>query len=159
MVESKALGDDLRGVVGAMLERGSGEQSAHELRVICLQVQRHVRGHPEFAANEIGRAGLSQVSGDSVEDKAAPGRLRRDHCLPEHVQDDLVRHELAAVEIGLNGLAESRPPRYVVAQQFAGRNVGYAEVRRDQSALSPLARARGRDHQYTHGPRRVPGPD
>src|SRR6266566_2975574 len=42
------------------------------------------------------------------------------------------------------------PPRDVIAQQFAGRDVRDVEVRGDQRALSPLARARGRDHQYPH---------
>src|SRR2546421_4653275 len=47
VVESQALGNDLWSVVGAMLKRGPREQSARELRVVCLQVQRHIRGHPE----------------------------------------------------------------------------------------------------------------
>jgi len=63
---------------------------------------------------------------------------------------DLVGHEFAAVEILLDGLAESGPPRDVIAQQFTGRDVGDVEVRGDQSALSPFARTRGRDHQHSH---------
>ena len=38
MVEIKALGNDFPGVVRAMLERGSREQSAHEFRIVGLQV-------------------------------------------------------------------------------------------------------------------------
>jgi len=66
MIEGKALGNDVCGVVGAMLERSSSQQSSHEFRIACLQAQRHIRGHPEFAAYQIGRAGLLHVSRDSV---------------------------------------------------------------------------------------------
>ena len=58
-------------------------------------------------------------------------------------------HEFAAVQIRLDGLAERGLPRDVIAQQLTGRDVRDAEVRGDQRALSPLARARGRDHQYS----------
>jgi len=150
MVNSKALGNDLCRVVGAMLERGPREQPAHELGIVSLQVQCHIRGHPEFAAYQVGRAGLVHVPRDSVQDKAAPGRLGRDHRLPQHVEDDLVGNEFAAVQISLNGQAQTGPPRDVIAQQFTGRDVRDVEVRGDQRALSPLARARGRDHQHPH---------
>src|SRR5204862_5273619 len=82
--------------------------------------------------------------------KSPAGRLCGDHCLPHHVEYDLVGHEFAAVEVLLDGLAESGLPRYVIAQQLPGRDVGDVEVRGDQCALGPLARARRRDHQYSH---------
>src|SRR5258708_37816964 len=78
------------------------------------------------------------------------GRLGGDHRLPHHVEHDLVGHEFTAIEILLNGQAQSGPPRHVIAQEFTGRDVVDVEVRGDQCALSPLARARGRDHQYPH---------
>jgi hypothetical protein len=93
---------------------------------------------------------LSHISRDSVYDKLASGRFCGDHRLPQHVKYDLVGYEFAAVEIFLNGLAESGLPRDVITQQLTGRDVGYAEVCADKCALSPLARARGRDHQYSH---------
>jgi hypothetical protein len=62
------------------------------------------------------------------------------------MSSDLAGHEFAAVEILLNGPAESGPPRHMIAQQVAGREVGDAEARGDQCALSSLARARRRDH-------------
>ena len=62
MVEGKALGNDLGRVVGAMLQRGPREQPAAEFGVVGLQVQRHVRGHPEFAADQVGRPGLVSCS-------------------------------------------------------------------------------------------------
>jgi hypothetical protein len=49
---------------------------------------------------------LLHVSWDSVEDIPASGRLRGDHRLPHHVEDDLVGHEFTAVQIRLDGLAE-----------------------------------------------------
>ena len=172
MVEGQALGNDVWRVVGAMLERGAREQQAREFPVVGLQVQCHIRGHPELTADQVDRTGLVHVSRDSVQHKPASGRLRGDHRLPHHIEDNLVGHELAAVQIRLDGLAERGPPRDVIAQQLAGRDVRDVEVRGDQRALSPLARARGRDHQYPHyssphgiippaGPRpiaRSPGP-
>ncbi len=65
MVEGKALGN-VRGVIGAMLQRGPREQPAHEFLIAGLQVQRHIRGHPKFAAYQIDRAGLLHVSRDTV---------------------------------------------------------------------------------------------
>src|ERR1019366_9562916 len=69
LVKSKALGDDVRRVVGAMLERGPREQPTHDFGVVGLQVQRHIRGHPELAADQIGRAGLVHLPRDSVQYK------------------------------------------------------------------------------------------
>ena len=47
-------------------------------------------------------------------------------------------------------LAETGPPRDMIAQQFTSRDTGNAEMRGDQRALSPLARVRRRDHRYSH---------
>ena len=69
---------------------------------------------------------------------------------PHHVEDDLVGNEFAAVEIRLDGPAETGPPRDVIAQQLTSADVRNAEMRGDQRALSPLARARRRDHQHSH---------
>ena len=57
MVEGQALGNDVRRVVGAMLERGAREQPAHEFGIVGLQVQGHIRGHPELAGDKVGRPG------------------------------------------------------------------------------------------------------
>ena len=92
------------------------------------------------------------VPRDPVEDIPASGRLRGDDRLSHHVQDDLVGHEFAAIQVRLDGLAERGPPRDVIAQQLAGRDVRDVEVRGDQRTLSPLARARRGDHQYPHYP-------
>jgi hypothetical protein len=103
MVEGQALSNDVGGVVGAMLERSSREQSAHEFPIVSLQVQRHISRHPKFAAYQVSRSGLLHVSWDSVQDKPASGRLRGDQLLPHHVEYDLVGHEFATVEIRLDG--------------------------------------------------------
>src|SRR5262249_30004938 len=50
----------------------------------------------------------------------------------------------------LNRPAQIGLPRYVIAQQLTGRDVGDVEMRGDQRALSSLARAGRRDHQYPH---------
>ena len=51
MIKGKALGNDVCGVVGAMFERCSRWEPTHEFRIVGLQVQRHIRGHPELAAD------------------------------------------------------------------------------------------------------------
>ena len=99
-----------------MLERGPREQPAHQFGVAGLQVQCHIRGHLEFAADQVGSTGLVHVPRDPVEDKTAAGRLGRDHRLPQHAEHNLVGNEFAAVEIRLDGQAEIGPPRYVIAQ-------------------------------------------
>ena len=109
----------------------------------------HGRGHPELAADQVGRPGLLAWSAGS-----RPGRTRR--------RPPSRRPAPPAPCPGRPGWARVRrgpgtpgrpgragPPRDVIAQQLAGRDVRDAEVR-DQRALSPLARARGRDHQYPH---------
>ena len=62
-VEGQALGNDVRRVVGAVLERGSREQPAREFPVVGLQVQRHIRGHLELTADQVGRPGLCMFRG------------------------------------------------------------------------------------------------
>jgi hypothetical protein len=76
-----------------MLERSPREQPMHEFPIAGLQVQRHIRDHPEFTAYQIGRAGLVHVPRDSVQDKPAPCCLCGDHRLPQHVEYDSVGHE------------------------------------------------------------------
>jgi len=49
---------------------------------------------------------LLHVPGDFVEDIPASGRLSSGHCLPGHVEHELVGHQFAAVEIRLNRLAQ-----------------------------------------------------
>ena len=150
MVEGQALGNDVacrRSDARARLCASSPTKSSASF---SWQVQGHIRGHLEFAADQVGSAGLVHVSRDSVEDIPASGRLRGDHRLRYHVQDDLVGHQFAAVQIRLDGLAERGPPRHVIAQQFTGRDVRDVEVRGDQRALSPFARAWGRDHRVLH---------
>jgi hypothetical protein len=65
---------DVGGVVRATLERSPREQPAHEFPIFDLQVQRHIRGHPHFAAYQVSRAGLVPVPWEAVEDKPAAGR-------------------------------------------------------------------------------------
>ena len=149
MVEGQTLGNDVWRVVGAMFERGSREQPAHELRIAGLQVQRNIRGHLGLAGDQVGRPGLRHVPRDPVEDIPASGRLRGDERLSHHVQDNLVEHEFAAVQVRLDGLAERDPPRDVIAQQLAGRDVRDVEVRGDQRALSPLPAPGGRSSVLT----------
>ena len=58
MVEGQALGNDVRRVVGAMLKkRSTRQQQAHEFGIVGLQVQGHIRGHPELAGDKVGRPG------------------------------------------------------------------------------------------------------
>ena len=92
------------------MENHPGRPS-HELLISALQVERHVRVHLKLAAYQLGRAGLPHVPQDSVDDKPSPGRLRSDPHLPHHVEDDLVGHELAAVEILLNRTGQARAVR------------------------------------------------
>jgi hypothetical protein len=131
-------------------QRGAREQSTHQLAVVGLQMQRHVCGHPEFQADLVGRPGLLDVPRDTIQDVPGSGYLGRDKRLPNHVEDNLVRHQLAAFETLLNGSTQLGLTRYVIAEQIAGRHVRNVEMSCDQVALRTLARTGGRNHQYPH---------
>ncbi len=73
MVEVQALGDDLGGVVGAVLQRGPGEQSAREFGVACLQVQRHVPAGRRGVRDRFPAAGDSQHYRNLLARGARPG--------------------------------------------------------------------------------------
>ena len=133
-----------------MLQRGPREQPAGDLRIGGLQVQRHIRGHAELDRDQVQRAGLLHVPRDPVQDISPARRPGRDHRLPHHVQHDLVRDEVAAIEKPLDGQTQAGPPRHMITQQLTRRDVGNAEMRGDQRTLRALARPRRRDHQYPH---------
>jgi hypothetical protein len=88
------------------LQRGPGKQPAHQLTILDLEAQRHIRGHPQLPRDQVGRTCLPHVAGDAVQGIPAPGRRRGDKGLPHHVQHDLVGHQLGVVQILLDG---SRP--------------------------------------------------
>src|SRR5262249_59104849 len=116
-----------------------------------LYLSRTPPAHPqEPAAAPVTPTASARVARSPGCRACAASLSRSGRILPHHVQDDLVGDEFAAVEIPLDGQAQAGPPRHVIAQQFTGRDAGDAEVRGDQRALSPLARARRRDHQYPH---------
>jgi hypothetical protein len=116
---------DVGGVVRATLERSPREQPAHEFPIVDLQVQRHIRGDPQFAAYQVSRAGLVHVPWDSVEDKPAAGR-RPAPAAPCRAQPGRARVRPGRDTSGRPG--RGGPPRHVIAQQFAGRDMGDVEV-------------------------------
>ena len=81
---------------------------------------------------------MLHVAWDSVQYVPIAGRLRGDERLAHHVEHDLVRYQLTAVEMLLNGSAQLRLPRYVVAEQIARRNVGGVEVGAISAPCLPL---------------------
>jgi hypothetical protein len=95
---------DVGGVVRATLERSPRERPTHVFPIVDLQVQRHIRGHPQFAAYQVSRAGLVHVPWDSVETNPPPAA---DQLLPHHAERNLAGHEFAPVEIRLDGQAEA----------------------------------------------------
>jgi hypothetical protein len=150
VIEVKPSTDDVLGVIEATLQGRAGEQPAHQLAVVGLQVQRDVRGHAELTGRLVERPGLCHVARQAVQHVPTARRLRLDKGPPHHIQHDLVGHQLAAVEMQLNGTAQLRLPRDVITQQVPGRDVRNVEVGGDHCALRPLARARWRDHQHAH---------
>jgi hypothetical protein len=118
--------------------------------IVCFQVQRHLRGHPELKTQPVQRSRLGQIARHTIEHIAQARLFGCDGRLAHHVQDDLVWDQLAALEMLPYGPAKIGLLRDVVAQQVARCDMADTEVGRDERALRSLAGARRRNHQYPH---------
>ena len=122
---TRACGCAMSAVSSERRSSSPREQPAHEFPIVDLQVQRHIRGHPQFAAYQVSRAGLVHVPWDSVEDKPACGR-RPAPAAPCRAQPGRARVRPGRDTSGRPG--RGGPPRHVIAQQFTGRDMGDVEV-------------------------------
>ena len=92
------------------------------------------------------RLGLAARAREAVEDEAVRG-LRRVELLQDHVADQLVRHQVAAVHVLLGLGPELGAVLHGGAQDVARRVVGQVEVVDEALGLGSLAGA-GRSEQY-----------
>jgi hypothetical protein len=94
---------------------------------------------------------MPRASYHAVEDVSATTLLRFEHGDAHHVEHDLVRDQLAPVEIFLDCRTDRSPPGDVLAEQIAGGDVRHVEVRGDQRTLGSLSCPGRRDQQNPHG--------
>jgi hypothetical protein len=142
--------DDRFGVVGPMLEGGSGQQPPDQFPVVGPQMYRDVRGHAQLYGDLVPCPRLGHGAGHAVEYVSTAGCPGGDERLADDAQHYLVGHQLAAAEVTVNGQAKICTPSDLITQQVTHHYVWDTEVLRDQRTLRPLARTRRPDHQYPH---------
>ena len=69
------------------------------------------------------------------------GASSSDSLVADHVDGDVVGHEVAAVHERLRLEAEGGPLAHVGAEDVARRDLGHGKVLRDELGLRPLARS------------------
>jgi predicted acetyltransferase len=134
-VHLQASLDDGFGVVRAA---APGQQAAHQFVARHVEVHRHLHGHAQGLRGGEGRLGLLHRAREPVEHVSA-GLCRGDHRLAHHVHHHGVRHQVAALEVGPDRLAERRAILDVLAQQVAAGQVRDAEPAGQASRLGSLA--------------------
>ena len=146
VVEGEALGDDVWRLVGAILSAARAHRrrmSSHRRPAGAVQRARSSR-----VRSRSGRQrGLLHVSGDSVEDIPPPAAFAAT-IASRTMSRTTWSGTSSPRSIRLDGLAERVPARRDRAAAHRSRCTGCGSARRSARPES-LARARGRDHQYS----------
>jgi hypothetical protein len=150
VVQLQPVPDDPFGVVGPVLEGGSGQQPPDQFLVVGPQMYRDVRGHAQLHGDLVPCPRLGHGAGHAVEYVSTAGCPGGDERLADDAEHYLVGHQLAAAEVTVNGQAKICTPSDLITQQVTHHDAWDAEVLRDQRTLRPLARTRRPDHQYPH---------
>src|SRR5205823_3265313 len=86
---------------------------------------------------------------EAVQDEALP-RVRLLEPVLDHLDDEVVGHELPGVHVGLRLLAQFRVLRHVVTEDIPGGNSRDPEVDRELLGLSPFAGPGGTEEDESH---------
>src|SRR5579872_6876989 len=121
-------------------------QTAHELLPVHFDLEHRGQRPPALAHLRIERGRLLRRAREPVEDEA---RLSVRRCQPlfYEADGDVVGHQVAAVDVLLSSHPHLRALFHRAAEDVAGRDLGYLEALRKQSALRTLAHA-WRAEQY-----------
>ena len=148
------LGEHLQPVLdhlGRVVGPGPGEQPLDQHRVRHVQVDGGVQGQVEPPSEVGGRDRLRNGPGEPVQDVPA-ARGRGGNHRGEQLEDDLVRHQVAALLEGGDLQAGRGARTHLGTQHVPGRDVPHAELRGQPVALRALAAAWRGDHQQLHPP-------
>ena len=86
--------------------------------------------------------GLADRAGEAVQQEAVVGLVHLGH---HHLADELVRHQLAVVHVGLGLLAERGLVLHGLPEDVAGGEIGQVEVGHEALGLCALSGPRGPD--------------
>jgi len=107
---------------------------------VSRDIEEECGGHPASALGEftIERTRLAQRTRKAVQQHTAGG-VGSSESLDHHLNDQIVRDELALIHVGAGGPPERSAATPVLAEQIAGCNVGNAERFADVAGLGTLA--------------------
>ena len=124
-------------------------QAPDHLVVVDHQLEHEVEADTEIGQQLVQRLGLRHGARKAVEQKPV-GRVGLGQPVPDHVDRDLVRHELPAVHVPLGLDAQRGTGRDVGAEDVPGRDLGYGQVRGDELGLCALPRTGWAHEDQSH---------
>ena len=143
------MADHVGLVVGASALAGAAEQPSRQHFIRRVQVDRRIQRHAE-PGREAGRhGGLREGPREAVQDVTTAGGRLDDHG-GQHVDDDLVRDQVAAKLAGRDLAAEPAAGPGFGPQQVTGGDVPGTGPGRQPLALRALAGAGRSEQQQPH---------
>ncbi len=133
-------------------------EASHQLLFGNLDIRGRVDAAALVGERLIQDFRLDRVPREAVQEDAAR-RVRLGQPLEEHVDRDLVRHQLAAIHVPLGNHAEGRLVADCRPEQVARGDVGEAKPLGQDRRLSALARARRSEQDDDSADGRVRLPD
>jgi len=120
-------------------------QPVHERLPVGLQIENGIQRAVQFGEHRVQGLPLWQGAGKPVQDEAGFG-VGLGEALPDDVDHQLVRDELAAIEVGADALAQRCPGLDLRSQDVARSDRRNPVLLRQPGCLGALARA-GRSEQ------------
>ncbi len=127
----------------------SAGETTDEILGRNLDVDCAVHPHPPLGERRVERFGLPPVARKPVEDRAGC-RVAPVQPVQQHLDGDLIGHELAALHVGRRFAADLRTLPGGRAKDVAGRDVGHTQPLGEDGRLGALARARRTENDHDH---------
>src|SRR6266576_2460108 len=132
--------DPVVGDVGTVVLAMSLAQPVHQRLPVGLQIEHGIQRALQFGEHRVQGLRLWQGAGEPVKDEAGFG-VRLGETVPDDVDDQLVRDQLAAIEVGADALSERRPGLDLRSQDVARGDCRNPVLLRQPGCLGALARA------------------